>query len=1213
MGYYLSDLFTQTRDTDPDLRFMALNDLEKELTGPDSKFTQDSKVEYADILLLCLDDEFAEVRSESLKCLESLTPVLGPYVSDILQKLSTKKQDDVSITSSIYTMAIHNILRNLIPDDATAKHIVSTLLNSCLADEHTFFTRIDSIEVLTDLLEYLGRFFNQKQQADTAEVLTRASFKADAIIAKKSVTALALMVRYSTSVSNILQDIFDYVELEPTQQNITVALSIISALIKANPPVMARDFERVRPFITESLSLDSLSGTDDDFDVQQELDETRSEALQCLVSAFQYLPASLMENYATESLEIASKFVLYDPYGQIGEDDDSMEDDDDSDYYSDESDYEDEDDYGSGLSWKLRRASDTLVYTILHRLPTRLPLIYSYVFSQLIEQFKDKNSAVITELLKALTEIFTYSGKDGPYYTLKALSSLNEYTHGRRKSNVSMQTDDDPFVLLISRSAEICEAFIKLLTPSNAGMLNEFYGFVSALSTATEGIDTPWPNVLITDLDKLRDGPPTSELIRLYASLLATTSLQGFESGLQVIVDNITACLKSANHELVLDALLLLNEILSIYIKRDSPGLDSLQPFALLDGLLIEKTDKIYSTEIRQQSLVTLSNLILNVPLTSILTSLEVFTNSITQEFLVTVDMQCIQNLVGQDNIRSQITPEWTDHILHPLLDYAANPELRVEALATVQSLEDAQLLTESQHVQVTESLLDLCNHNLNTESQICVAKVLSTNGPGYLKPITEQLVKFSKNEEFDAATLSNLTKSLLTNTDPNTLMEIILKHGTHSDPNISKLLAIISVAAKHNESIDGILEDLKNGNQPLFSLIFLNQVAKSATLDTDLLLFFQYLDSSDLQLKKAGSDAIAAIVSSNPHKYIEDFLTNLEAAQDKSQALNCLSEILKNVNPSPENAQRIFNTVCKIQDSVNEVTEKDFVPAAVSLSKIALNNEDFVENLCEVLDTEHSLALKASAASAMKYLLDSDQFMIENAPLLNQYLDSSTADNFIFNSVLPLKEIGVANMLQALYKRPSLALPLVSRILPAILESELIQRKEYVKVIRIGPFKHKLDDALSFRKNLYEMLYSMLTTLEGNPNLSVLCQVDWETVFRTIVTRAFKDDPTIIFLCLLIIQKILALEPELLQGNDLMPLLIQVCNKKLNKHLKEEAPKQDIEKHNDTVKAILRCLKKVNAMINGGQIKLDGDVMAEWKSFVNQLRIRFPIFDSEE
>ncbi|EIF45388.1 cullin binding protein [Brettanomyces bruxellensis AWRI1499] len=89
MRYYLHDLFTQTRDTDPDLRFMALNDLEKELESPESKYTSEDKNQFADCLLRCLDDEFAEVRSQALKCFESLSPRLSGYVVSILNKLSS--------------------------------------------------------------------------------------------------------------------------------------------------------------------------------------------------------------------------------------------------------------------------------------------------------------------------------------------------------------------------------------------------------------------------------------------------------------------------------------------------------------------------------------------------------------------------------------------------------------------------------------------------------------------------------------------------------------------------------------------------------------------------------------------------------------------------------------------------------------------------------------------------------------------------------------------------------------------------------------------------------------------------------------------------------------------------------------------------------------------------------------------------------------------
>lgn len=81
-----------TKDTDPDLRFMALNDLEKEIANTSVSVSRNQLLTYSEILLRCLDDEFSEVRTQSLKCFESVSFRLRQDVLPLIRELSKKNQ-----------------------------------------------------------------------------------------------------------------------------------------------------------------------------------------------------------------------------------------------------------------------------------------------------------------------------------------------------------------------------------------------------------------------------------------------------------------------------------------------------------------------------------------------------------------------------------------------------------------------------------------------------------------------------------------------------------------------------------------------------------------------------------------------------------------------------------------------------------------------------------------------------------------------------------------------------------------------------------------------------------------------------------------------------------------------------------------------------------------------------------------------------------------
>lgn len=1242
MRYYLHDLFTQTRDTDPDLRFMALNDLEKELESPESKYTSEDKNQFADCLLRCLDDEFAEVRSQALKCFESLSPRLGGYVVSVLNKLSSKKPNQLSITSSIYTMAIHNILKNLTPDDSVGRSIVKGTLDIILQDQDIFCNAIDYIEILTDILEYLGKYFTSQQLSKSSTMLVYASFHADAIIAKKSVSALSILSRGLTS-SSILDSILN-LALEQVQSSDeikyeAVYLSIAAALIKSNPAVIMAIYSKIKPYIMNALRLDTLNKPDDDFDVQQDIDIIRSEAFTCLYTTFANVSSKITSQYSDEVLNACRLFLTYDPYSENSSEwdndvisDNNAEEETDNEYVeytSEEEQYEEEeecDEYGSSNSWMLRKDAAALIKIIIQKLPTKLPSVYRFTLKQLTLELSESNSTPLTEILNCFVELFKATNKSGPFYTLKSMNSLRQSAIARRGSDVSMKTDDDPRTELELNADNLCKFYVGILTPRNSEKLTLLYEFITQLSCAVEGLNKDWIPKILTALNKLRNGPPSPELLRLYSTLLLYNSLNNFGAGFEIMIENIHASAESSNHELITQGLFLLDKILSDYVTRDKPSGNILPVFEkTFDDLLIDKTlNKNYSTEIRKQCLSCLSNLVIYVldEDKALLKSLEVFSDTISLEFLILTDMRCIAELTHSEKVVKLVKNEWTERIINRVVEYITTSEFRTQSLKTLLAMMEANILTMPEKRKISAELTNLCmSYAMETSNSILCAKILAhildTTDCSLSDTFTSLLVRFSKINNFDNATLTQYARAILKHTEPKKMINAISKSGSRSDPYVSRLLAIVYVSSGGLDSIDNVEKNLNSGKDILFSLTFLEQASKSMELHPDLAMFFKLFGDPDTKISEAAVHATAEIVKSNLEGCLPSLVENFTNGKyDHVQMLNCLGEVLECAQLNDRTIKYLFDTLLSIESTMNLNFGKDEEVECQAASKcfanLALSNEEIVRMFYDELSGESSIKVKASLALALKLCLDRSTFLEHNAALLGKYLEEATSENFIFSPNLELKKIGLATLITAVYKRPSVGLPMVSKLLPKILESELTQKKEYIKVVKIGPFKHKLDDGLESRKQIYELIYSTLTAIEGNLNLKILFDVDYDTLFRKLVKGSFKDDPTIIFLCLLIVLKIITLHPEIFSSPDLLGSFIHVCSKKLFKKARAEAPKQDIEKRNDTIKAILRCCKKINTLIEKGDLQPDGDVLTEWRSFYYNTRNVYPIIDAD-
>ncbi|KAG7891371.1 hypothetical protein KL908_004124 [Ogataea polymorpha] len=1189
MRFFIEDLFTQTRDTDPDLRFMALNDLEKEiLSNPDS-FSSEARIQYAKILLHCLDDEFPEVRTQALKCFETLTPRLGGYVVSVVAALSKKKPEKVSITSTIYTMAIHNVLKNFVANESVARDVANYVLGEVFEVGNTaFYTTIDYIEIVTDLIEYLGKYLTTSQLNNIAELLANACYAADIVIAKKSVLALGLVARNFTSVEQ-LQKLISLISKTATHKQQETTLKVLSNLVRSNAKLMAQIVPQVHPTVLNGLYLDTLDEPDDDFDAQQETEETRAEALGCLVAMFECLP---MEEHVSGSLELAARFIGYNPYK-----DDAEEELEEEDEYELSDLDDDDDDDGSGLSWKLRRESARLVSVILEKHPLALTTVFQYVFEPLLGQLQDDNGTVVSEALRTLTKIFRFSVQDGPYYTLKFFNSLNDYASGRRGSDVSMQSDDDPSIYLGNKSADICEAFGKLLVTKNSSKLSLLYDFFVEFSNATDGCEAQWTPALMNKLLDLRESSITSEVIKFYAAVLKKYSLTDLGSSSRRIVADIVGCVaSSSNHELVLETLGLLTDML-----EHEPGAQ----LPSVENPLIEKaSNKNYSTEIRQKALLCLCSLVTKSEVLDLQTALKVFVDTITVEFLVAVDLHCIETIVSR--IPQNLSSDWYHPIVLQLVEYLTISELQAQSLNTLASL--APYLDEKDGLLAFERIVVASEAGkIASENAVCVCMILSVLTTKVTVPDVDRLigllVQFSKAPGFDQNTLADLTNAILGQKPAKQFIDVVLQHGTHSDPNVSKILGLVSVSDKNFASIEETLQNLNNNENVLFSITFLDQVSKSMDLDVGLAPFVRHL-GDDEEIKNAAISAIATIVSRNPEKYLNELTKQIELGATVP-ILHALKTALQNINLDTTSSKHLFNLLLKA-----ELEKSDAVEATAAIIAFLAIHDSLLPEMCSILSSSPSRTQKLVLGSTTKQVLV-DPSLESDLILLSRYLELTSAEEYIFSGDLELKQLGVSNLIFALHKKPLVALPLVSKIMPRLLETELEQKKEYVEVVRIGPFKHKLDKGLNYRKGLYEMVYSLLTTLETNPQFLVISQIDWGQVFEKFVARAFKDDPTVIFICLLTLIKIISLKPTIFAGNQTLENFIAACSKVLDKKLKDDAPKQELEKRNDTVRAVLRCCKKINTMVEAGQLKLDS--YSSWSKFVGTLKTKYPIFDIEE
>lgn len=1234
-----------TKDTDPDLRFMALNDLEKEMINTSININNNQLITYSEILIKCLDDEFSEVRNQSLKCFESLPFRLGVQILPVIKELIKKKPKKISITSTIYTMALHNILKNLPPINELYKNILEILLPELLTDKRIFKTEIDYIEILNDLATYIGNFMSNDQILNILNYLLDSCFNADTIIAKKSVLACSSLVKNINDDStflNYLNNLINFFKFK-TKLSIDdkiILLSIFQSLLNGNPNLIHNNLSLIWNYLIEFLNLDDLNKIDDDYEFQQKLNNLRLNSLLTLIKLFNNCKGENVEVLITDTLNICRSFLSYNPYNNNNdnsEDDDNFEEDDDAEdeYSYDEVDDDDYDDNEDGdCSWKLRSESLVLLNTIIKNFPIKLPLIYKYNFNSLIDRLLlEKNKDVLIRLIETLTFIFESSAQDGIYYNLLSYKLMAETTSGRRYSDVSMQMDDDPHSILVNQDSKICDsmlAFVKIfhfIANEKVNLLLKLFSkFIDALNCVDITFIQSSIN-LLNQLWKTQLFIPDSYL--LYNSALSAESIENFDKSSDYLIDYLKYCLSNdSNHRLITNGLKLINKIFNDGNTISNNEIISKLINSFVDLLCNKIINKNLSTEIRLQSLNTIVLLTCKVSMddNKITKILNIFVEIISTEVLAYNSLNAISKIIESGNVIQSVNSNWVKLILNYVLEYLNLSELNNSSFKVIKNFSKANLLDSIDGENILKSMVQIHSKKMFNSSNCKdigvilthLLKIVSFKNDDLIQ-IISIIVDLCSYDKFDDV-LPALMTQLLNQSSSDNLSNLIQQFGNISDLKISKMLAVLTVVSRNDNSIENIIENLNNNTDIYFSLIFLNQVSKSIDLNIGLEPFLMQFSSDKHNIANMAVKVVSTIVSKYPNKYLHEFLDYIRQTIFLESSFKCLSIILDNIELDIEKTGEIFTLIIEIQKNltVNINENKEYEYASKCIGNLVIKY-DLIESLLLIFSEcdASMLNLLITIGNTSKYTFINDTFLDNtNLQLLVKYAEITT-NNYIFNNNLLFKEIGIYNLNLILSKKPNVAISLISKILPNIIESEIKANKDYIHTQFIGPYKHKIDDGLNYRKQIYDCIYYLFKTLEDNKNLVFLCNIKWAVYFNKFFDTGIKDDQSIASICLLITLKLFERDPTIFIQDigdvDIFDNFIIRCRKALNKKIADNAVKQDIEKQNNLIKMIIRFLKKTNMLIENNKIVLTANQVANWTSFIHETKSRFPIFNIED
>lgn len=398
---------------------------------------------------------------------------------------------------------------------------------------------------------------------------------------------------------------------------------------------------------------------------------------------------------------------------------------------------------------------------------------------------------------------------------------------------------------------------------------------------------------------------------------------------------------------------------------------------------------------------------------------------------------------------------------------------------------------------------------------------------------------------------------------------------------------------------INDIKSDKSSESIKLLCLLCLGETGKYIELNSKELnetpnelekVILNSFSSNIEEVKSAASYALGYLSLGNLNKYIP-FILNEINLQTKKQylLLNSLKEIINYLSTS-----RQQDGYLKLKDYLNEIwlilmknsecnEEGTRNVVAECLGKlILLRPNELMPKLLETLDSSQSSAnVRSTIVTAIKFTI-TDQPNKQLDDILNEcfvkFLNSLKDNN------LNVRRVALITFNSAAHNKPKLVRSLLlsnttnqQESFLTYLYNETKIRKELIREVEMGPFKHTVDDGLDLRKAAFECMYTLLDSC-----------LDCIDIFEFInhVEDGLKDHYDIKMLTYLMLIRLAHLCPNaLLQRLDrLIEPLKNACIQKV----RTNAVKQEYEKNDELKRSALRALNALNNIPDAGKFLLN-------------------------
>ncbi|XP_065605527.1 cullin-associated NEDD8-dissociated protein 1-like [Cyrtonyx montezumae] len=1216
-SYHISSLLEKMTSTDKDFRFMATNDLMMELQKDSIKLDEDSEKKVVKMLLKLLEDKNGEVQNLAVKCLGPLVGKVKEYqVETIVDTLCTNMLSDKEQLRDISSIGLKTVISELPPAStgsamtANVCKKITAQLTGAIGKQEDVSVQLEALDILSDMLSRLGGTLYSFHSSILNCLLPQLTSPRLAV-RKRAIIALGYLVL--TCSGNIFSELTEHLiaQLKKNESTSTTRTYIqcIAGISRQAGHRIGEHLEKIIPLIVQYCNVDD--------------DELKEYCFQAFESFVRRCPKEI-DPHIPNVMSLCLKYITFDPnynYDNEEEEEEEKMETENGEGEEQESDdeYSDDDD----ISWKVRRAAAKCLEAIVSSRHDLLQDFYKTLSPALISRFKEREENVKADIFSAYISL------------LKQTLPIQSWLHASDDSG----KDDVSLTMLQNQVPSIVKALHKQLKDKSIKSRQGCFSLLTELANVLPGcladhIPALVPGIVFSLADKSNSSNMRIDALSFLHVLLCNHQPEVFHPHIKSLLPPVVACIGDPFYKITSEALLVAQQLVKVIRPLDKPCAFDAKPYVkdLFPGTLKRLKAADIDQEVKERAISCMGQIIYSLGdhLSSDLQpTLKIFLERLKNEITRLTTVKAL-TLVASSPLKIDLRPILREGF--PILASFLRKNQRALKLSTLAAL-DVLVKNYSDSLQpaMIESVLTelpaLISENDMHVSQVAIAflTTLAKLYPSCISKITGsvlaeifQLVHspllqggalsaiidfFQALVLTKAATVgySELMKQLTApvySSGSSGASAVLHKQAYYS---AAKCVAALSSACPKEApgTVNQFIQDVKSPKcssavkvLAFLSLAEMGRTTNLTSAQKELkAVILEAFTSPSEEVKSAASYALGNISVGNLKEYLPFMLKEIES-QPKRQylLLHSLKEVISSspadgLKPYVEDIWALLfkHCECSEEGTRNVVAE--------CLGKLTLvNPSELLPRLQKQL-TSGSPHARSTVVTAVK-------FTIADHPQPIDALLKGCIGNFLKtlqDSDLNVRRVALAMFNSAAHNKPSLIRDLLNAVLPS-LYNETKVRRDLIREVEMGPFKHTVDDGLDVRKAAFECMYTLLE--------SCLDRLDIYEYLNH-VEDGLKDHYDIQMLTFIMLARLSTLCPNavLQRLERLIEPLRATCSTKV----KAGSVKQEFEKQDELKRSAMRA---VAALLTIPEVE-KSPAMAEFSSQIRSSPEMASLFES--